>query len=171
MPTIGLLSDSHGRADTTRRAVDLLIQEGAQILAHLGDVGSFQVLDELVAADGSNLRMVETHLVFGNVDLDIAGLDRYARYLGLCVDHPAGRLDLGPVELVFLHGDDLAALSGAVAQGVRYVCHGHSHCAIDRCDGPTRVINPGALFRARRYTVALLDTDRDTVNFYPIAKP
>ena len=170
VPKIGLLSDSHGRAHTTRQAVDLLIEQGAQVLIHLGDVGGIDVIDALVTASPENERQIEAHLVFGNMDVDAVSLERYARDLGVCVDHPVGRLDLRKGQLVFLHGDDLNALRRVVAEGVRYVCHGHSHIASDRRDGPTRVINPGALFRAEDYTVALIDTDTDALRFHVLKR-
>ena len=47
MPLIGLLSDSHGRAPTTQRGVDLLLDGGAELLLHLGDVGTVEVIDAL----------------------------------------------------------------------------------------------------------------------------
>ena len=34
--------------------------------------------------------------------------------------------------------------------------------------GRTRVINPGALQRARRYTVALLDTEMDALELFEL---
>jgi predicted phosphodiesterase len=44
-----------------------------------------------------------------------------------------------------------------------YVCHGHTHKVRDERIGEVHVINPGALRRARRHTVAILDTDGDTL--------
>ena len=58
-----------------------------------------------------------------------------------------------------------------LAAEVRYLCHGHTHTALDARRGKTRVINPGALHRAAEYTVALLDTDTDTLTFYPVPRP
>ena len=53
-------------------------------------------------------------------------------------------------------------------EGVAYLCHGHTHATRDERLGPTRVINPGALFRARRHTVAVLDLARDEVSFLAV---
>lgn len=174
MSKIGLLSDSHGRAATTRRAVEVLLEAGAQSLLHLGDVGSVEVIDELVVGpvDG---KAVEVRLVFGNVDWDRASMSQYATHLGLIVDDPVGRLTLsaeGEVksgrELIFLHGDDAQAMAAALEAKPAYLCHGHSHRPRDERNGPTRIINPGALFRAQSYTVALLDTETDELKFFPV---
>ena len=169
---IGLLSDSHGRADTTRRAVKLLLAHGADCLIHLGDVGSEQVLDELVVArpgaPGDTAALVEAHVVFGNCDYDEATLTRYAQGLGLVVDHPLGKLALADSHgghLYFCHGHRGADMQAALGAQPRYVCHGHTHLMTDQRRGPTRIINPGALHRAARHTVALLEPEHDELTF------
>ncbi len=164
MPRIGLLSDSHSRAGITRRAVKLLIDQGAEILLHLGDICSEDVIDALLVP-----APVVSRLVLGNND-DIVPMTRYALNLGLLVDHPVGRLDLGEGKsLVYLHGDDFSAMDRAIREGVTYLCHGHTHRAADARTGPTRVINPGALCRAKVYSVALLDTETDKIVFSSLA--
>jgi uncharacterized protein len=176
LPRIGLLSDSHGRAETTRKAVERLVREGAQVLIHLGDVGTLEVIDELLVSappnPGDNPHTesgepLEAHVVFGNVDWDADSMARYARSSGIAVDHPVGRLDCNGRQLVFLHGHDGAAMSRELAAEPAYLCHGHSHRTRDERVGKTRVINPGALFRASEYTVALLDTEADRLTFFP----
>jgi len=170
VPKVGLLSDSHGRADITRQAVRVLLDAGAQLLVHLGDIESMEVIDALVVPEAPTDRKVETHIVFGNVDWGADALSEYARSLGVYVHNPVGRLDTGRGELVFLHGDRAGAIRQALSRGVRYICHGHSHLARDEVTGPTRLINPGALSRTHRKTVALLDTDTDELTFYPVPR-
>lgn len=169
MPRIGLLSDSHGRAKTTAKAVGLLLEHGVDRLIHLGDVGTVEVIDALVvpAPDGGGL--MATDLVFGNVDWDKASLGRYAQGLGLHVSDPAGQIDVGNGQLAFCHGHETPPMRRAMEMQVRYLCHGHTHQAHDHQRGRTRVINPGALFRARTYTVAVLDTNEDCVEFLTVA--
>ncbi len=168
MPLIGLLSDSHGRAPTTQRGVDLLLEAGAELLLHLGDVGTVEVIDALCTPRPGSNQPAPARLVFGNTDWDVAALSSYAEDLGIGVDHPVGVVDLtgrGPGDLsgqlVFCHGHEEGPMAGAVDDDARYLCHGHTHTCIDQPQGRTRVINPGALFRADTYTVALLNTDND----------
>lgn len=178
MPKIGLLSDSHGRAATTRRAVEALLAVGAEVLIHLGDVGSLEVIDELIPVPPENGPAIGVRVVFGNVDWDRTAMARYAKDVGVTVDDPVGTLELplaagsapsiGPRRLIFLHGDDAAAMTAALESRPAYLCHGHSHHPRDERSGATRLINPGALFRAQSYTVALLDTDTDTLTFLPV---
>lgn len=168
MPVIGLLSDSHGRAAITRRAVKLLADQGAEKLLHLGDVGSTAVIDTLVLDGQTTGRASESRLVFGNTDFDLDQMGRYATMLGIGVDHPVGTLDCGGQCIAFTHGDDESVMRSMVRQQVAYLCHGHSHEKRDERIGQTRVINPGALFRAAQHTVATLDTATDKVTFFGV---
>ena len=49
-----------------------------------------------------------------------------------------------------------------------YLLTGHSHVAADSREGTTRLINPGALHRARPYTVALLNLADDPLRYLTI---
>ena len=82
------------------------------------------------------------------------------------MEHPEGVIELpGGGELRFQHGHEDDRMRAAVNAEPRYLCHGHSHEQRDERVGATRVLNPGALFRASVYSVALLDTDTDAVRF------
>lgn len=168
MPRIGLLSDSHGRAPTTREAVSLLLEQGVDLLLHLGDVGTVEVIDALVVERPSDGELIEAHVVFGNTDWDRESLARYAQGLGVVVDHPIGRLTFDGQVLAFCHGHETAVMDQALAEPVKWLCHGHSHRMADQQRGATRIINPGALFRASRYTVAVLDTASDELAFHTV---
>ena len=168
MPRIGLLSDSHGRATATAEGAAQLAAAGAERLVHLGDVGTPEVLDAMLVPGASGGETLPGHVVFGNTDADVAGLSEHARRLGLSVEHPVGRLRFDGVELVFCHGHEGRPMNAALDEGVAYLCHGHTHRQKDQRQGPTRVINPGALFRARQYSVALLTTETDDLAFLPV---
>ena len=51
---------------------------------------------------------------------------------------------------------------------VDYLLHGHTHVVRDERVSGKRIINPGALHRAARKTVATLDVDRDELIFHEI---
>ena len=145
---VGLLSDSHGRAERTERAVDALLAAGADMLVHAGDIETEQVLDCLAGHSA--------HIVWGNCDWDQAGLGRYAKDIGISVHGDAGEVEADGVRIAFTHGHLTAALRAAMASGAAYLVHGHTHERRDeRVDG-VRIINPGALHRAHPFTVALL---------------
>ena len=170
MPRIGLLSDSHGRAGTTRRAVELLQRQGVDLLLHLGDVGTVEVIDALCVEGKEGDDQLEAHLVFGNTDWDHHTLETYAEDLDIAVDHPIGRLKVEGGDLVFCHGHEHERMDAVLQEQPRYLCHGHTHRVLDTHDGPTRIINPGALFRAKSYTVAILDTAADTLTFHEVSE-
>ena len=183
MTRVGLLSDSHGHADITRRAVELLVGAGADLLVHLGDVGSLEVIDALIAFRDTHPTtktqpptrpthggQIDAHLVFGNTDPHPDAMARYATDLGVTVHDPSGRLTFNDKTMVFLHGHRGHVMADALGQAPDYLCHGHTHVPADHRHGPTRVINPGALHRAREHTVAILDTATDDLQFYPVAK-
>lgn len=159
---LGILSDSHGHADRTARAVEALIQAGAQTLIHLGDFERVEAIDPLAGFDA--------HVVFGNCDWDINSLSEYARGLGLSVDHPMGELRCDDRVVAFTHGHLQGLMEQAMRGGVDYLLYGHTHTPADDRVGDTRVINPGALFRARRYTVAVLDTAADNLQFIELPR-
>ncbi len=166
---IGLLSDSHGRASTTQRAVRLLLAEGVEVILHLGDIGTVEVIDALIERVERNGALTPpVHVVFGNTDWDAQSLGKYAQSLGIMVDDPVGRLTAGDKTVVFQHGHVDAAMRQALAEGADYLFHGHTHRTRDERVGDTRVINPGALFRAAEYTVAVVDTGTGACRFHPV---
>ncbi len=158
---IGILSDSHGRAKITARAVSTLLERGSDMLIHLGDFETEQVIDELVGH--------ECRIVFGNCDWDIKGLTHHAEVMNVQVDHPQGRFEVDDKTIAFTHGHIGRIMDKALKDGVDYLLHGHSHEIRDERIGSTRIINPGALFRASRYTVAILNPGLDALEFIDIA--
>jgi putative phosphoesterase len=155
---IGILGDTHDRADATAAGVRALRGHGAEFFIHTGDVGSEQVLDQLVGLPGV--------FVWGNNDWDRLPLARYAQGLGLTCGGDLYQLTLDGKEIAVTHGDDSQAVRQALeSQSLDYLFTGHTHLPHDRRSGRTRWINPGALYRARPKTVAALDlaTDRLTL--------
>lgn len=142
------------------RAVAALLAGGATRLLHMGDIGSPRVLEELVGHDA--------HVVFGNCDPDIAGLTSMCAHFDLTVHHPAGMMPTPNGDLVFTHGHLREVIDSALANRVAYLIHGHTHEQTDHMHESTRIINPGALSAAQRYTVAILDLDSDDLEVIDI---
>lgn len=159
---IGVLSDTHGRTDTTAPAVDLLKKRGAKQLIHCGDVGSTQILELLSGTPAA--------FVLGNTDYDPQTLQGHAAALGVTCYGAIGRLTLDGKVVTFLHGDDHRRMQSILnGQETDYLFHGHSHVRSDHRVGRIHVVNPGALHRATIKTVALVDTAADTVEFLEVA--
>jgi len=158
---IGILSDSHDHAGPMAAAVKTLTANGAEFLIHCGDVGSESILDYLAG--------IPSAFVWGNTDFDRHGLQQYAENIGINCLGNIGELELGGKRFVVLHGDDAQAKQRALAsQTFDYLLQGHTHIRHDQKIGKTRCINPGALHRAKEKTVALLDTEKDSVMFLTI---
>ena len=159
---IGLLSDTHDRVDAMAAGVRLLREAGAEHYLHCGDVGSELVLDHLAGLPAA--------FVFGNTDWDRMDLQRYAERLGIACYGNFGELELDGKRFALLHGDDARLRQRLLAeQRFDYLLQGHTHVAADQRVGRTRIINPGALHRAKVKTVALLDTQGDALRFLTVS--
>jgi len=152
---VGLLSDSHSRWERTRRAIDALRARGATVFVHCGDVEDELVIDQLAGLDA--------HLVWGNCDWNSGALEPYARNLGVAVHGERGEVTVDGKRIAFTHGHEPAAMRAAVAGGADYLVHGHTHELRDDRAARTRIVNPGALHRAPRFTVATLEPATDTL--------
>lgn len=161
---VGILSDTHDRAEMAAAGVARLREGGARFFIHCGDVGSERVLDHLAGLPAA--------FVFGNTDYDRRGLERYAADLGIRCLGAFGELELDGKTFAVLHGDDFALRRRLVAeQRHDYLLQGHTHAARDERVGRMRLINPGALHRAKEKTVALLDTATDALAFHIVHAP
>lgn len=158
---VGILSDTHDRVDAMAAAMKLLRDAGAEFFIHCGDVGSERVLDHLAG--------VAAAFVFGNTDWDRAGLARYAQSIGVACHGAFADLELGGKRFAVIHGDDFKLKQRLLAeQRHDYLLQGHTHVRADERVGKVRLINPGALHRAREKSVALLDTGTDRVTFLTV---
>jgi uncharacterized protein len=158
---IGILSDTHGHGEAASAAGAILRAGGASFFIHCGDVGSQSVLDELTHPPSA--------FVWGNTDADRVALGRYARSLDIRCLGVFGELELGERRFAVTHGDDPRLVRRVLGrQEHDYLLVGHTHVRSDHRSGRVRVINPGALYRTRERTVALLDTERDQLQFLPV---
>lgn len=158
---LGILSDTHGKADAARAAVKLLVNNGAEFLIHCGDVGSEAVLDQLAGHPSV--------FVFGNNDWDRPQLSRYASAIGVTCGDDEKRLTLDGKQIIVTHGDDPRIMRRAMNDPtLDYLFVGHTHQTMDIREGNVRIINPGALYRASVKTVAVLNLATGDLQFLPV---
>jgi uncharacterized protein len=156
---LGILSDTHGRSETARLAIALLLDRGAEFLIHAGDVGD-GVIEILPAGKSA--------FVFGNTDYDVAEMRRLAAERNVqCLGH-GGVLEFDGRKIAVCHGDSARLINGFLAAGVDYLLTGHTHVRHDHREGRTRLINPGALHRAVIKSVATLDLATDKLQFHNV---
>ncbi|MFQ5805008.1 MAG: metallophosphoesterase family protein [Phycisphaerae bacterium] len=171
---LGLLSDTHGEHRRAAYAIELLQRLGARAFIHCGDVGGEAILDQLAGR--------RAWFVWGNTDSPDPMLERYAEALGLrppCIS-PV-QIEIADRTIAVYHGHeshfrrlirqlqrrDFAAFHKLTA-GLDYIFYGHTHTAVDARVGRVRLVNPGALQRARPYTVATLDLASDALKFWHV---
>lgn len=159
---LGILSDTHDELERTRRAIQLLRDEGAEALIHCGDLSS----PPIVAA----CAVLPCWFVFGNHDADnVPALQQAAAMSGVVCLGWAGEVELDGQLIAVAHGHMSYDIRRALARRPHYLLSGHSHSAGDRREGLVRRINPGALFEADAFTVALLDLQTEELRFLTIA--
>jgi hypothetical protein len=156
---IGVLSDSHGNVAAVQQAVRILKSMQVSLVLHCGDVGANVV---------SALAGLPAHFVSGNVD-DIEELRAAMVDSAHVLHEQMGTLEIEGCRVAFLHGDDAAALRSVIHCG-RWdlVCHGHSHAACRYLEGRTLVLNPGALARTRKPSLAVVDLPSLDVTEIPL---
>ena len=161
---IGILSDSHGDVQTTMKAARLLQKNGAEVLFHCGDVGLETVLIELATLD------IPTHVVLGNIDLYDSAFSGFPNTTSVQLHGRFADMEVDGKRIALLHGDDDRKLKEVVASGdYDYIFRGHTHMREDERFGRTRMINPGALYRAHPHTAATLDLAKDQLHFFTIS--
>ena len=164
---IGIVSDSHGRCELLTAALGLFAQRGVDAIVHCGDVGSIASMRSLGAVDTA------AYAVAGNMDRHIDQLAVVADECGVNFHWEVIEMPIGDGRyLVATHGHDHGILNELIAgRQFPYVCHGHTHRVQDERFGQVRVICPGALRtprNPRHPTVAILDTDSDSLEFIAV---
>jgi putative phosphoesterase len=148
---VGVMSDSHGRIDAIRSALQALRAQKTELLIHCGDIGD---ADTVAVFTGWN-----AHFVFGNCDWDRNGIRAAIEEIGAALHEPFGELNLDAVSIAWTHGDQFGLLESLErSDHYDFVFYGHTHVAEQHRTGRTQVVNPGALFRAKVKTCLVLDT-------------
>jgi len=158
---IGILSDTHDQRERTARAVALLMSEGAQALIHCGDLTTPDVVHEC--------GLLPSYYVFGNNDYDELDLRNAMEAVGGHCMGRGGEITLAGKRIAVTHGDSAREARRLLAASPDYFLFGHTHVPHDDGEGAPRSINPGALHRARIWTVALLDLADDSLEFFEVS--
>jgi uncharacterized protein len=147
---IGVVSDTHSNYQAVSHALSTLAQRGVSRILHCGDIE-----DEETVALFSGF---DTHFVFGNCDSDRGGLRRAMNRAGATLHEHFGSLELEDLHIAWTHGDD-GRLRRELEASRHYdfIFYGHTHRPEAHRTGPTWVINPGALYRAKPKTFIVLD--------------
>jgi putative phosphoesterase len=153
---IAILSDTHGKQSTVRAALDEVVRRDASLILHCGDI-----------ADAGTVRLfpAHTHFVYGNCDShERDAIEMAVADIGATLHQGYGYLELDGTRIGFVHGDDAQLFRDLEnSDGFDFLFYGHTHLAREHRTGKTRVINPGALYRAAVKTFAILDLATGTI--------
>lgn len=158
---IVIISDTHENTPLIDEAVPKIQALSPELVIHCGDIVSPKVLD--------HFRGLPMRFVFGNNDFEREALRRRAGELGFGSIEDELILSLYEKDLYVTHGTRASTVEQTIdSQVYDYVFHGHTHLRRNEKIGRTRVINPGALYRARVYSFATLDLQTDVVEFHQL---
>jgi len=146
---LGVISDTHDRLPTFRRALALFARLKVDAILHAGDlVAPFAA--KLIAPGQID---TPTHVIYGNNDGEREGLRGVLPHI---VDGPV-RLDLAGHVVVMHHFVDW--LSAEDVKGADVVISGHNHTASIETKGQTLYLNPGECcgWVNERCTIATLE--------------
>ncbi|MBI1336952.1 MAG: YfcE family phosphodiesterase [Phycisphaera sp.] len=146
---IGVISDTHDRLPTLRRAIALFRRQGVGAIFHAGDfVAPFTA--KLIAPSELDIPL---HCCFGNNDGERAGLKTI---LPQVVDGPV-KLTLDGRRIVMHHFIDW--LKPADYADADLVITGHTHSVVNETVGKRLMLNPGECcgWVNDRCTVAVVD--------------
>jgi len=147
---LGVVSDTHGHQANTQNAIRMLESFEVDVVIHCGDIGSIYI--------PPLFQQWPTHYVFGNVDGNEDELRSSIEAEGHHCHGLFGTLELADRSIAFLHGHDHKLFRETVRSGQwDMVCYGHTHIAAVEQVGDTVVLNPGAVFRARPHSLAIVN--------------
>ncbi|MEA3201793.1 MAG: uncharacterized protein QOE90_3221 [Thermoplasmata archaeon] len=146
---VGLISDTHDNAPAVRHAARFFLEQGVDLVLHLGDVcepETFALLEGL-----------PVQAVRGNNDVALARLP------------DSWQSNLAGIDVFATHGHIPGMIRGAVGR-VDLILHGHTHKRrLTRFDR-SLVVNPGALWRCKERTIAILTLPSLEVAFFPVGE-
>ena len=158
---IGIVSDTHENEAAMKQAAEMFKSRKVDFAVHCGDIVSPPVLE--------NFNGLKMKLVFGNNDGEREGLISKCTELGFEEIKDELEFEFKGKKFYVYHGTSAKKLDVAIKSNkYDYVLTGHTHLKRDDNFNKTRVINPGALFRAYPKTIALLDVANDRLEFLEI---
>jgi putative phosphoesterase len=159
---LAIVSDTHSRHANVRLALAAIKDRGVKTVLHCGDIEDPETVRLFAGLDA--------HFVFGNCDFYLDDLRTAMADIGATSHEHWGHLELDGRKVAFLHGHDKTLMQEVEESGhFDYLFHGHTHVAVDRRNGSTRVINPGALHRAKPKTFVVLDLATGAVESIAVA--
>lgn len=149
---VGVISDSHDRLPTLRRAMSMCSQMSVDAVIHAGDVIAPFAAKLLAPPEFSP--QIPVHVVYGNNDGERAGL---AKVLPQIVEGPL-HLEIDQCKIVVHHFIDWLKPQDTAEADV--IITGHTHEIVNNQRNRQLILNPGECcgWVSGRCTFAVLDT-------------
>lgn len=158
---IGIISDTHDNVASIQKSVSIFNKKRCSLVIHCGDIIAPITIPYF---RGLNIRFVQ-----GNCDGDTEFLKKkaeeiHAEFCGeVCDFEKNGRRFLA------YHGKDSMKLQRFIdQQKFDYILTGHTHHTMDKRIGKTRLINPGAHYYGCENKIAVLDEEKDKLEFIEV---
>jgi uncharacterized protein len=171
---IGIVSDSHDRADALGSAIRAAAAQGASAIIHCGDLIGAHTLQPAIATG------LPLHLIHGNNIGDPGALHRLSiKHAGVVHYHGMdARLDLAGRRIFAVHYPEYGHAMACTGNW-DVVCCGHSHCAgiecVDNVLGQqTWLVNPGTvagISAPAMWVLGDLATLQFTIQTTPVTAP
>jgi putative phosphoesterase len=153
---IAVVSDTHSRYETVDKVIKLLHWRDVGLVVHCGDLEDAETVWQFEG--------LAAHFVFGNCDYDRHSIRQAVHGIGGGLHEHFGKLEIEGTKIAWTHGDHKRLFRELEQCGkFDYLFYGHSHQAEQHRTGPTLVVNPGALHRARPKTFVILDTSKGSL--------
>jgi len=155
---ISIISDTHDNISNIQKAVKKFKEAKVDFAVHCGDMVAPATVKFF---DGVKVKAVKGNCD-GDIELETKKLEESGgEYLG-----ESGELEYKGKKIGIYHGTNPIRLERMISsQHYDYILTGHTHKTRDETIGKTRIINPGAHYYGAENTIALLDTEKDTVKF------
>lgn len=161
MGLIALVSDSHDNIEAVVAALEAITSRNPDLVLHCGDFVSPSTFGLFAG--------LPMQSVLGNCDPPASSFVEESQRVGLSLPRPELELEVGGKTCYVYHGHQPSVVEDMALTGqYDYVFHGHIHMLRDVRIGDTRIICPGALSRAARYTIGFLDVTNDLLEVVEI---
>lgn len=158
MTTVGLVSDTHDNLALAGQAAAFLRARSPDLVLHLGDICTADTV--ALFAD------LPVRFLRGNNDVD-GGLPRALAAAGLPPLADEWTCEMGGVQVAATHGHRAHLVHRHLGQA-DLLLHGHTHRRRAEKLGKTLVVNPGALHRCARKTIALVHLPEGRVEYLEV---
>jgi putative phosphoesterase len=148
---IGILSDTHSNYAIVKQVRDILDERKINEILHCGDIEDAETVYLLEG--------LSAQFVLGNCDFDTPELRQAIQDVGGILHDGFGHIERNRCNVAWIHGHEQGRFRDLVnAQHFDFIFYGHTHRQEQHRTGKTEVINPGALYRAKEKSFAILDT-------------